>query len=167
MVRVGTRQSGLSSPSDRGLLRAGMLYLPSQGAGFQSQNFLFPNRLLIPQDRLLLGWGQLWAGQAISYPWGRSFLWARLAVCPLRWESSESCFGFFVCLFVLEPHPGHMEVPRLGIELELQLLAYIIATATRDPSHIFNLHHSSWQCQILINPLSEARDQTCILLDTS
>ena len=32
--------------------------------------------------------------------------------------------------------------------------------------HIFNLHHSSQQCQIL-NPLSEARGQTLILLDTS
>ena len=33
-------------------------------------------------------------------------------------------------------------------------------------SHIFHLHHSSWQCQIL-NPLSGARDRTCILMDTS
>ena len=29
-----------------------------------------------------------------------------------------------------------MEVPRLGDELELQLLAYAIATAMWDPSHI-------------------------------
>ena len=29
-----------------------------------------------------------------------------------------------------------------------------------------HLHHSSWQCQIL-NPLSEARDQTCVFMDTS
>ena len=28
------------------------------------------------------------------------------------------------------------------------------------------LHHSSWQCQIP-NPLSEARDGTCVLTDTS
>ena len=34
------------------------------------------------------------------------------------------------------------------------------------PSGICNLHHSSQRCQIL-NPLSEARDRTCILLDTS
>ena len=34
-------------------------------------------------------------------------------------------------------------------------------------SHIIcNLHHSSWQCQIL-NPLSETRDQTHILPDAS
>ena len=30
----------------------------------------------------------------------------------------------------------HMEVPRLGVELELQLLAYTTATATWDPSHL-------------------------------
>ena len=34
-----------------------------------------------------------------------------------------------------------------------------------DPSHMCNLHHSSQQCQIL-NPLSRARDQTCLLMDT-
>ena len=36
----------------------------------------------------------------------------------------------------------------------------------QDPSCICDLHHSSWQCQIL-NPLSEARDWTCILVDPS
>ena len=59
-----------------------------------------------------------------------------------------------------------MEVPRLGVESELQLPGYTIATATRDPSCIFDLYHSSWRHQIL-NPLSEARDRTCILMDTS
>ena len=52
-----------------------------------------------------------------------------------------------------------MEVPGLGTESQLQLLAYTTATATPDPSHVCNLHHNSWQCWIL-NPLSEARDQT-------
>ena len=52
---------------------------------------------------------------------------------------------------------------RLGVKLELQLLAYTIATATQDPSHICDLHHSLWQCQI-INSLNQARDQTCILM---
>ena len=59
-----------------------------------------------------------------------------------------------------------MEVSRLGVELELQLPAFAIATATQDPGHICDLHHSSQQCQIL-NPLSKARDQTCVLMDTS
>ena len=52
-----------------------------------------------------------------------------------------------------------MEVPRLGVELELQLLAYIRAIAMRDPSLACDLHHSLQQHQIL-NPLSEARHQT-------
>ena len=50
-----------------------------------------------------------------------------------------------------------MDVPRLGVQLELQLPAY--TTATPDPSHICDLHHSPRQCQIL-NPLNEARDRT-------
>ena len=43
---------------------------------------------------------------------------------------------------------------------------YIIATAIPDLSCICNLHHSSWQCWIT-DPLSEARDQTHIHIDTS
>ena len=39
------------------------------------------------------------------------------------------------------------------------MLAYTTATATQHPSHTYDLHHSSWQHQIL-NPWSEARDQT-------
>ena len=35
-----------------------------------------------------------------------------------------------------------------------------------DLRRIYNLHHSSRQCRIL-NPLSKAREQTCILKDTS
>ena len=59
-----------------------------------------------------------------------------------------------------------MDVPRLGVKLELQLLASPTCTATRDPSGIFDLHHSSQELQIP-DPLSEARDQTGILMDTS
>ena len=70
----------------------------------------------------------------------------------------------FVCLLFF-PHMQHMEVPGLGVELELQLLAYATATATQYPSHVCDLHHSTWHCWIL-NPWSEARDQTCILMDT-
>ena len=45
----------------------------------------------------------------------------------------------------------------LGVQLELQLPPH--TPATSDLSHVCNLYHSSWQCQIL-NPLSKARDQT-------
>ena len=60
-----------------------------------------------------------------------------------------------------------MEVPRLGLESELQLLASTTATATAtmDLSHIHNLNLSLWQSWIL-KPLREARDQACILTDT-
>ena len=50
-----------------------------------------------------------------------------------------------------------MDVPRLGVESELQLLAFAIATAMWDPSHTYHLHHSLWQCWIP-NPLSKARN---------
>ena len=58
-----------------------------------------------------------------------------------------------------------MEVSRLGVESELQLLACTTATATLDTSCVCDLHHSSQQCQIL-NPLSKARDRTHNLMDT-
>ena len=65
-------------------------------------------------------------------------------------------YPFFVFLGL---HSQHVEVPRLGVELELQPPAYPTATAMWDRSHVCDLHHSSRQCQNL-NPLSEARDGT-------
>ena len=57
-----------------------------------------------------------------------------------------------------------MGISRLGVESELQLLAY--ATTIWDLHSLCDLYHSSWQYQLL-NPLSEARDHTYILMDTS
>ena len=79
--------------------------------------------------------------------------------------------SFFLSFFLLFgggsfQHLQHMEVPRLGVKLELQLPAYTTATAIPDPSHIQNLRHSlrlSW----ILNPLSEARDGTYLLMGTS
>ena len=59
-----------------------------------------------------------------------------------------------------------MEVPRLGVKSELQLSAYTTSTATPDLSHVCDLHHSSRQLWLL-NPLSEARDRTHIVMDSS
>ena len=58
-----------------------------------------------------------------------------------------------------------MEVPRLGVKCELQLLAYATATAMAmwDLSRICELHHSSRQ-RWIFNPLNRARDQTCNLM---
>ena len=65
--------------------------------------------------------------------------------------------------FFLGLHPWLMEVPRLGVQLELQLPAYATVTAIPDLSHICNLHHSSWQHWIL-NLLSKARNETLNLM---
>ena len=73
---------------------------------------------------------------------------------------------FFFFFFFLGLHPQHAEVPRLGVKLELQPQADITATVTQDPSLIFDLHHSSQQRWIL-NPLTEARDRTCIPMDAN
>ena len=48
--------------------------------------------------------------------------WVFLVVC------------LFVCFCFLGLHPWHMEVPRLGVESELQLPAYAAATAMPDLS---------------------------------
>ena len=58
-----------------------------------------------------------------------------------------------------------MEVPRLGVELELQLPASTTAVATPDPSCTCDLRHSLQQPWIL-HPLSEARDGTRVLTET-
>ena len=78
--------------------------------------------------------------------------------------SSRTMFRFFFFVF-LAPHPQHMEVPKLGGQLELRPPTYTTATAIPDLSHVCDLHHSSWQHQIL-DPLIEARDQTHVLMDT-
>ena len=65
--------------------------------------------------------------------------------------SIQCCLSFYtnfiVCFASLGPHLQHMEVPRLGVESELQLLAYDTATSTQDQSHVCDLHHSSGQHQ--------------------
>ena len=49
-------------------------------------------------------------------------------------------FIFLFCFFLfLGLHLQHMEVPRLGVKLELQLLAYTTATAMSNLSSICNL----------------------------
>ena len=62
-----------------------------------------------------------------------------------------------------------MEVPRLEVELGMQLPAYTMVIVMLDLSHISDL------CQIYatthsagsLNPLNEARDQTHIFMGTS
>ena len=81
---------------------------------------------------------------------------------PVMKLTPKSPSPFFLFCF-LGQHLQHMEVPRLGVKWELQLLAYTTAIAMPDLSLICDLHHSSRQCRIL-NPLREARDRTCHLM---
>ena len=73
---------------------------------------------------------------------------------PQLWARIAAPSFYFRLLLGGGAHPGHMEVPRLGVESELQLLAYTTATETRDPRRICNLHHSSRQCWPGIEPSS-------------
>ena len=50
-------------------------------------------------------------------------------------------FNFLFFLFMASPAAYGSSWP--GIKLKLQLQAYTTATAMPDPSHIYNLHHSS------------------------
>ena len=76
-----------------------------------------------------------------------------------------SFVGFFLGGGTLAA-PQYMDLPRLGLELQLHLPAYTIATAMPDPSSICDSNPSSQQCQIL-SSLSEASYQTDILMDAS
>ena len=54
--------------------------------------------------------------------------------CAIWWDHIKSVGCFCVVwpfLFFLGPHPQHMEVSRLGVKLELQLLAYTTAKESR------------------------------------
>ena len=54
------------------------------------------------------------------------------AVC----SGSDMFFFGGVVFFFLWSHPWHMDVPRRGVKLELQLPAYTTATTTQDLSQV-------------------------------
>ena len=57
-----------------------------------------------------------------------------LTIARHHWLSLLFYFFLCLCLFVfIGLHLRHMEVPRLGVEKELQLPAYATATAMLDP----------------------------------
>ena len=88
-----------------------------------------------------------------------------VCMCMCLFKNLDICLYFYICFLGL--HLCHMEVPRLGVQLELQLPPDATATVMLwNLSRICNLYHSSWQCRIL-NTLSEARDPTHVLMDTS
>ena len=85
-----------------------------------------------------------------------------LTLRPWRWHPAICCStstlgDFFFFLVVLEAQLRHMEVPKLGVKLELQLLAYTTATAMRDLSRVCD--HTLWILVRFISaePLQELR----------
>ena len=68
----------------------------------------------------------------------------------MKWQESESHNTYlrqkrlFFLVFFLGVHLWHMEVTKVGVKLELKLLAYATVTALQDLTPICNLHHSSW-----------------------
>ena len=74
--------------------------------------------------------------------------------------SSLFSFILFIFLFLLfRAAPAAYGGSQAGVESELQLPAYATATAIQDLSHVCDLHHSSRQ-HLILNPPSEARNQT-------
>ena len=134
-----------------------------------------PHLGLFPWAQVGLALSQMKAGGQAPRPRPRPQQMSYLFACPpltprctWGWPESTSqisyrppspsfclAFAFFFFSF-LGPHPRHMEVPRPGVESELQLLADTTATATQDLSRIFDLHHRSRQHWIL-NPLDATR----------
>ena len=93
-------------------------------------------------------------------------LWeAYTEITLMKTPSARQEYNICCCVF-LGPHLWHVDVLRLEVKSELQLLAYATATAIRDLSHICDQNHSSRQHQIA-DPLGEARHGTCILMDAN
>ena len=67
-----------------------------------------------------------------------------LGACDHLWSNQQSCHTKATMWTCAEPWTWkHTEFLRLGVKLELQLLAYTTATATWDQSHVWDLQHSS------------------------
>ena len=87
------------------------------------------------------------------------------STCWMREEDTCVLSGPLLVLFLSRVTPEAYGGSQARVESELPLPAYTTATATPNPSHICNLHHSSQQRWIL-NPLIEASTRTRNLMDT-
>ena len=65
-----------------------------------------------------------------------------------------------IFFFLLWPYLCHIELPWARGQIGATAVAYATATGTSDLSRICNLFQ-------ILNPLSKARDQTCILIETA
>ena len=74
-------------------------------------------------------------------------------------------FFFFFVFFLAAPAAYGSYQARGLIGAAAPSLCHSQGIATPDLRLVWELHHSPWQRRIL-NPLSETREQTCILMDT-
>ena len=81
------------------------------------------------------------------------------------WYDPNFFFCVCVCVYLSRATPMGHGSSQPEVQLELQPLACAIATATPHLSRICDRHHSPQPSQIP-NPLSKARDGTCVLMDT-
>ena len=87
------------------------------------------------------------------FAFGLRFYYSLIISCKIshnvRYKSQGILFFFFFLfpIFFLGPHLQHLEVPGLGVKLELQLPTYTTVKVTSYWSHICLLRCSSWQCQ--------------------
>ena len=89
----------------------------------------------------------------------------RICGHALKLQYSTICYTFFFfCFFMAIPRE------KAGSQARSQMKAVAAdlhhTTAKSDLSQVCKQHYSSWQCQIL-NPLSKAKDWTCVLMDPS
>ena len=93
-------------------------------------------------------------------------------ILQVLYKKTVDCLSVYLSIYLflsfvfLGPYLQHVEVLWLRVESELQVPAYATATTKWEPSHVCDLYHSSRQRRIL-NPLSKAKDRTCILMDAS
>ena len=84
-------------------------------------------------------------------------------------EQKPSNYFYFIYFFgFLGLHLQHMDVSRLGVEWELQLLAYTTATATWDPEpakQSQGLNPSPMDTNWVLNPLSHYRNSQKITVN--
>ena len=132
---------------------------------------LWEIKLSLVEDHWILGIIFIYFLTLYTFSW-RSILSQN---CSYYWTSILLFLTFFhlkifvfifIFIFLGDDAPTAYGIPRLGVKSELGLPGYATATAAPDQSHVCNLHQSSLQHWIL-NPLSGARDQTCVLMDTS
>ena len=78
---------------------------------------------------------------------------------------SFSCFFALFCFCLFRALTAYRS-SQAGVQIRATAAGYTIATAIPDPSHVCNLTtaHSNAGS---FNPLSEAGDRTCVLMDTS